>query len=109
MSPTGFEPAIPASGRLQTLALDRSAPGTCNFDTQTVQPVASRYTGWAIAADTATNTTIKSTNYIRPNTTKFYMFLYNYVFRPNFRSASGSQSFLSVQEKNTMKVSKQIG
>ena len=28
MSPVGFEPAIPASERLQTYALDRAATGT---------------------------------------------------------------------------------
>ena len=45
---TEFEPAIPASDRPQTLALDRSATGV-GFDPRTVQPVASRYTDWAIA------------------------------------------------------------
>jgi hypothetical protein len=39
MPPAGFEPVIPASDRLQTLALDRSAMG---FDPQTVQSAASR-------------------------------------------------------------------
>ena len=45
-----FEPATPASDRQQTLALDRSTTGIGKFDPQTVQPVASRYTDWAISA-----------------------------------------------------------
>ena len=50
MPPAGFEPSIPASYRPQTVALDRSATGISRFDPRTVLPVASRYTGWAIAA-----------------------------------------------------------
>ena len=47
----GFEPAIPASDRPQTLTLDRSATGIGQwFNPQTVQPAASRYTDWAIPA-----------------------------------------------------------
>ena len=40
MSPAGFEPVIPASGRLQTYALDRAAIGI-GFDPRAVEPVAS--------------------------------------------------------------------
>jgi hypothetical protein len=50
MPPVGFEPAIPASERPQTHALDRTATGIGRFDPRTVQPVASRYTDWAVAA-----------------------------------------------------------
>jgi hypothetical protein len=46
MPPAGFEPIIPASERLQTHALDRVATGIGN--PWTVQPVASRYTDYAI-------------------------------------------------------------
>jgi hypothetical protein len=49
MPPLGFEPAILASDRPQTLALDRSATGII-IDSLTVCPVTSRYTDWAIAA-----------------------------------------------------------
>ena len=45
----GFEPAVPSSDRPQTFALDRLATGIC-FDPRAVQPVASRYTDWAIPA-----------------------------------------------------------
>ena len=50
MPPAGFEPAVPASDRPQTLALDRSATGIGRFDPRTVQPVTSRYTNWATPA-----------------------------------------------------------
>ena len=43
MPPGGFEPAIPASDRSQTLALDRSATEIGGFDARTFQTVASRY------------------------------------------------------------------
>ena len=44
LPPAGFEPAIPASDRPQTLALDSSASGIGGFNPRTVQPVASGYT-----------------------------------------------------------------
>ena len=43
MPPAAFELAVPASHRLQTLALDRSTTGSAGFDSRTVQLVASRY------------------------------------------------------------------
>ena len=48
--PAGFKPAIPASDRPQTLALDRSATGIGGFDPRTTQPLTSRYTDWAMTA-----------------------------------------------------------
>ena len=44
----GFEPAVPASDRPQTVALDRSATGIGRFDPRTVHPVASCCTNSAI-------------------------------------------------------------
>ena len=53
MPPTGFKPAILASDRPQTLALDRSAIGIGQgFDPLTIQSVASHYTDRAIPAHT---------------------------------------------------------
>ena len=48
MPPAGYEPAVPASDRPQTLPLDRSATGISGFDPRTVQPVARRYTDYAV-------------------------------------------------------------
>ena len=48
MLPAGFEPATPASDRPQTLVLDRSTTGIGGIRFPTAQPVASRYTDWAI-------------------------------------------------------------
>ena len=39
MPPVGFEPTTPASDRLQTLALDRSATGIGRFEPRTLQSV----------------------------------------------------------------------
>ena len=50
MSLPGFEPAIPASKRLQAHALDRAATGIGGFDPRNVHPVASRCIDWTIAA-----------------------------------------------------------
>ena len=50
MPSAGFEPATPACDRPQTLALDRSATEIGGFDPRIVQPIASRYTDWDIAA-----------------------------------------------------------
>ena len=51
MPPAGFEPTILVSERPQTHALDRTATGIgAGFDPRSVQPVASRYTDWAIPA-----------------------------------------------------------
>ena len=51
MPPAEFEPETPASDRPQILALDRSVTGIVKeFDLGTVQPVASLYTDWAVAA-----------------------------------------------------------
>ena len=52
MPPAGLEPAIPASDQPQTLALNCSTTGISRFDPRTVQPVASRYTNYAIPAPT---------------------------------------------------------
>jgi hypothetical protein len=49
ITPTRFEPATPACDRQQTLPLDRSSTGN-GFNPQPLQPVASRYTYWAIPA-----------------------------------------------------------
>jgi hypothetical protein len=48
LPPAGFEPAIPAGNRPQTLVLDRSATGI-GPDPRVVQLVASHYTDRAIA------------------------------------------------------------
>jgi hypothetical protein len=45
MPPAGFEPAIPASDRPQTLTLDGSATWIGGFDPRTTQPLTSLYTG----------------------------------------------------------------
>jgi hypothetical protein len=50
MPPVGFEPTILVSERPKTHALDRTATGIGPFDPRTVQPVASRYTDYAIPA-----------------------------------------------------------
>ena len=47
----GFEPTISPGERPKTYALDRAATGTGLFDPRTVQPLASRYTDWAIPVD----------------------------------------------------------
>jgi hypothetical protein len=48
MPPVGFKPTILVSERPQTHALDLRPLGSAGFDPRTVQPVASRYTDWAI-------------------------------------------------------------
>ena len=50
MPPAGFEPAIPTGELPLSDAVDRPGTGVGGFDPRTVQPVASRYTNWAIAA-----------------------------------------------------------
>ena len=62
MPPAGFEPATSASDRLQTLALDHSATGIGGFEPRTIQPVASRYTDWAIPAYVSATRNLNSLN-----------------------------------------------
>jgi hypothetical protein len=52
MSLAGFEPATPASDRAQTLVLDPSATVIGKIRSRTDQPVASRYTGYAVPTHT---------------------------------------------------------